>query len=132
MTDLNNYYGNPGSSILCCSHVGVFAAVAQSVKQKKLTSYTPLPFTYNVANTVQLMNDLTDIPYDQSLKLASLDISSMYSNIPTKEVLKIIKILCKKNNVDTKTTQDITRIAQTLLGQNYFQFRDTFTYRMKA
>ena len=70
------------------------------------------------------MNDLTDIPYDQNLKLASLDISNMYSNIPTKEVLKIITILCEKNNVDTKTTQDITRIAQTLLRQNYFRFRD--------
>ena len=49
----------------------------------------------------------------------------MYSDIPTKEVMKIMKILCEKNDVDTKTTQDITRIAQTLVGQNYFRFRDT-------
>jgi sugar (pentulose or hexulose) kinase len=27
-----------------------------------LTTYIPLPFTYNVKNTIQLMNELTDIP----------------------------------------------------------------------
>ena len=91
----------------------------------KLTSYTPLPFAYNVTNTVQLMNDLTDIPYDHSIKFAPLDISSMYSNIPTKDLMTTLRKLWEKNNVDERTTQDITRIAQTLVGQNYFRFRDT-------
>jgi hypothetical protein len=92
---------------------------------EKLTSHTPLPFTYNVTNTVQLMNDLTGIPYGHNIKLASLDISSMYSNILTKDLMTILRDLYEKNNIDEKTTQDITRIAQTLIGQNYFRFRDT-------
>jgi len=44
---------------------------------RKLTLYIPLPFAYNVRNTVQLTNDLIDIPYDHNIKFASFDINSM-------------------------------------------------------
>ena len=67
------------------------------------------------------MNDLIDIPYDHSIKFASLDVSS----IPTKDLMTTLRKLCEKNNVDERTTQDIMWIAQTLVGQNYFRFRDT-------
>jgi hypothetical protein len=50
---------------------------------KKLP-YIPLPYTFSEKNTVQLINDLTDIPYDSNIKFASVDITNMYSNIPTK------------------------------------------------
>jgi len=39
---------------------------------RKLTSYIPLLFAYNVTNTVQLTNDLTDIPYDHKISLLPL------------------------------------------------------------
>jgi len=35
--------------------------LAQSLV-RKLTSYIPLPFTYNIKNTVQLMDDVIEIP----------------------------------------------------------------------
>jgi hypothetical protein len=34
-------------------------------------------------STVQLIDDLADIPYNQKLRLASFDISNMYIHIPT-------------------------------------------------
>jgi hypothetical protein len=89
-----------------------------------LTSYIPLPFTYNVKNTIQLMNELMDIPYDPNIKFASFDISNTYSNIPTKDLITALKKLCSVNNIDNKTTQNI-KITQTLVGQNYFRFQDT-------
>jgi len=92
---------------------------------RKLTSYIPLPFAYNIKNTVQLMNDLIEIPHEQNMKFASFDISSMYLNIPTMELMVILRKLCEVNSVDDKTTQEITRIAQTLVEQNYFQFQDS-------
>jgi len=49
-----------------------------------LSSHTP-PFTYNVKNKVQLMDDLLKIPQGHLMKLASLDISSIYSNIQPEE-----------------------------------------------
>jgi len=36
---------------------------------KKLSIYIPLPYTFNVKNTVQLMNDLREIPFDQNLPM---------------------------------------------------------------
>ena len=92
---------------------------------RKLTSYIPLPFAYNIKNTVQLMDDLIEIPQGQYMKFASFDISSMYSNIPTGELMTILDELCNANDVDGKTTQEILRITQTLINQNYFQFQDT-------
>jgi hypothetical protein len=37
------------------------------------------------------MEDITEIPYNQNLKLASLDIDNMYPNIPTHELCSIKK-----------------------------------------
>ena len=56
----------------------------------KLHTYAPLPYTYNIKNS-QLINDLQEIPYDLNLRLASLDITNMYTNIPTSTLLATIK-----------------------------------------
>jgi len=90
----------------------------------KLTLKIPLPSAYNVTNTVQLTNDVIDIPYDHNIKFASFDINSMYSNIPTTDLMTTLRKLREVNSVVDRTTQDM-RIAQTLLEQNYFRGRDT-------
>jgi len=59
------------------------------------------------------------------MKFASFDISSMYSIIPTEELMTILNEVWNANDVDGKTTQEILRITQTLINQNYFQFQDT-------
>ena len=71
------------------------------------------------------MDDVIEIPQWQYTKFASFNISSMYSNIPTGEVMTILNELCNANDVDAKTTQEILRITKTLVNQNYFQFQDT-------
>jgi hypothetical protein len=91
----------------------------------KLTSYNPLPFAYNVTNMVQLTNDPVDVPYNHNIKFASFDINSMYLNIPNTDLTTTLRKLCEVNNVDDRTTLHIMRIAQTLVEQNYFRFRDT-------
>ena len=91
---------------------------------KVLASHTPLPFTYNVRNTVQLMDDPLKIPQGHTIKFASLDISSMHSNIPTGEVTKLLNDLCIKENVEEKTRNEIAKITQTIINQIYFRFQD--------
>ena len=90
---------------------------------KVLSSHTPFPFTYNVRNTVQLMDDLLGIPQGHRLKFASFDISNMYSNIPTRELTAILKDLCIRNNVDNTNKKEILKSTQTRINQNYFQFQ---------
>jgi hypothetical protein len=69
---------------------------------RKIHTYIPLPYTFNVENTVQLMNDLTELPYDHNIKFASLDINNMYSNVPIKEMITALENLCEVNNLEEK------------------------------
>jgi hypothetical protein len=57
--------------------------LAKKLVVVELLTHTPLPYTFNGRNISQLINDLTDIPYDHNLRLASFDITNMYTNIPT-------------------------------------------------
>jgi len=92
---------------------------------KVLSSHTPIPFTYNVKNTVQLTDDPLEIPQGHRMKFASFDISNMYSNIPTRELTAIHIDSCIMNNVDDTTKKEIMKITLTIISQNYFQFQGT-------
>jgi hypothetical protein len=91
---------------------------------KILQTHIPLPYSFNVKNTVQLIEDLTDIPYSHNLRLTSFDISNMYTNIPTEQLIKIIKIACHNNNTEDNLTRDVIKLPKTIIDKNYFQFLD--------
>ena len=89
---------------------------------QKLHTYIPLPYTFNVRSSTQLINDLQEIPYDQNLRLASLDITSMYTNIPTHELLSIIEEICHNSYIEKDIKTAIIRLSKTIINRNYFQF----------
>jgi hypothetical protein len=95
-----------------------------------LKSYIPLPNVYNVQNPVQLIRDLSDIPFVPGLKLASLDISDMYTNIPTEDVTNIISNLCEAHNLDKTLTKDMSTFTRLIITQNYFWLKGN-TYVQK-
>ena len=78
----------------------------------------------NTTIILVIMDDPLKIPQGHLMKFASLDISSMYSNIPTGEMTKILNDLCVKGNVDDKTRNEIVKITQIIVNQNYFRFQD--------
>jgi hypothetical protein len=92
---------------------------------RKLKTYIPLPHTFNVKNIVHLMKELTDLLYGRNIKFASLDISNMYCNVPIKEMIATLEKICKTNNIEDKTKQDILKIIQVIVEQNNFRFQDT-------
>jgi hypothetical protein len=55
-----------------------------------LLNFAPLPNTYNVKNTSHLIQQLHQTPLTPHSRLASLDISNMYPNIPIKETKQIL------------------------------------------
>jgi len=61
---------------------------------KDLEIYISLLHIFNVKNTIQLMRDLLEIPFDKDLKLVSFDITNMYSNVPVNKLIKIIELMC--------------------------------------
>ena len=93
---------------------------------KDLQKHIHLPNSFDVKNTVQLTHDITDIPYDSNIKLASFDITNMYTNIPTNELANIILNLRNNNYVDPTIRSEILHLCVTILQQNYFKFEDSF------
>jgi transposase-like protein len=90
-----------------------------------LQTHIPLPNTFNVKNSLHLMNDLMEIPYQQDIQLVSFDIENMYSNIPTNELYHIIRSRCFEQRLEKKLTDEILSVTHAILQQNYFQFQDS-------
>jgi len=89
-----------------------------------LKSHIPLPNVHNVQNSVQIMKDLSHIPFFSELKLASLDISNMYTSIPTEDPTNIIDTLCKIHNLEDTLTRENLTMARLIITHNYFSFLD--------
>jgi hypothetical protein len=49
------------------------------------------PYSFNVQNSHSLAQSLSNIETDENKKLCSFDIENMYTNIPTSELVNIIK-----------------------------------------
>jgi hypothetical protein len=91
---------------------------------KKLRILIPLPYIFNIKNSIQLIEDLLDIPFNKCLKFISFDIENTYSNIPITELTKIIKVTCKQNRLNREIKNEIIKICNILTKQNYFQYED--------
>jgi hypothetical protein len=89
---------------------------------KKLQTYIPLPYAFNIKNTIKLMNGLKDIPFGPNLRLASFDISNIYTNTPTDELLTIFESECENNFVEEGLKYDIIKLLKVVMDQNCFQF----------
>jgi hypothetical protein len=90
---------------------------------KIVNKYIPLPNAVNIKNTAQLIADLQDTPYEQHIKLASLDIENMYPNIPTNELVQIIQRKCTEQGLEAGITKEIVKVTRMVIEQNYFEFQ---------
>jgi hypothetical protein len=59
---------SPIRSVVNWNNAPAYKLVKKLVKV--LQTHTPLPYMFKVKNTTQLINDLTDIPYDNNLRRA--------------------------------------------------------------
>jgi hypothetical protein len=86
---------------------------------------SPICETETANRTLQTASHFAEIPYNNRLKLASFDITNMYTNILTNELLDIIDKLCQNNYVDESIKQNLIMLTRTVIDQNYFQFLET-------
>lgn len=94
-------------------------------KKIQTYEYIPLRYTFNVKNSIQLINDVLEIPYDQKVCFPSFDITNMYYNVPTDELLKIINFMCDKHDISGKLKHELVKICHIIIKQNYFQLQNT-------
>jgi hypothetical protein len=90
-----------------------------------LKQYIHLPSPFNIKNTPHLINDLQNININKDIRLCSFDISNMYTNIPTNDMINIVRAALKHHNIRQKISDEIINITNTILSHNYFQFSNT-------
>jgi hypothetical protein len=77
---------------------------------------------YNIHNSNQLANDITNLKITNECRMVTFDIKDLYVNMPIKERINIVKEMLHINN-DTQTSHQIISLLEIILEQNYFQFQ---------
>jgi S-ribosylhomocysteine lyase LuxS involved in autoinducer biosynthesis len=90
----------------------------------RINQLTPLPYSFNIKNTKDLIQNLKGIPILPHFTFASLDISNMYSNIPVAEAKKILSDIMKHNLLDAQTQRELLNWYYVITRQNYFISND--------
>jgi hypothetical protein len=80
----------------------------------------PLPYTFNVQNTSHLIQQLHQTPLTPHSRLAFLDISNMYANIPVKETKQIFNDIMTHNQTPLDAKTEILTWYDIVTSQNYF------------
>jgi hypothetical protein len=90
----------------------------------KIRQFASLPYTFNVKNSTELIQELKQTPITPSSRFASLDITNMYSNIPIKETKQFLKNMLASNMIDHNISSEILNCYEVITTQNYFAYRD--------
>jgi len=60
---------------------------------------------------------------DNNIRLASLDVKNMYTNIPTNKLKEIINLALNNNYTDSCVKWQVTEISCVILNEIYFQYK---------
>ena len=92
---------------------------------QKIIQLAPLPNTYNIENTRNLIDKLNHTPLLHHYRFASLDITNLYTNIPIKDTRDILNNTLEQNSTDPKQKQELMKWFDTIISQNYFTHNGT-------
>lgn len=90
---------------------------------KKIKDTYTFQNSYNVKNSFELAKYLSTISIPDDAKLASFDIINLYTNIPVKETLLIIKKnLLTYNKLSVGEITELMELLELSLSYNFFEF----------
>ena len=92
----------------------------KKILNKKLIESLIIENKYNIKNTGQLIRELQKLQINPNVKIISLDIENMYTNIPIQETLNIIKSQMESLLIENDIIQQTINLLNTALKQNYF------------
>jgi len=87
---------------------------------QKINQFTPLPYSFNIKNTTELIHELQRTPISSTSTFASLDITNMYSNIPITETKQILEDIISHNLTDPQMKYELLNWYDVITKQNYF------------
>ena len=88
-----------------------------------LNNHLHLDNQYNITNSNTLAKDLTQLKISNKHRLLTLDIKDLYVNIPIKETIHITENQLTMHN-DKHIANQIIKLLETILAQNYFTFQN--------
>jgi hypothetical protein len=88
----------------------------------------PLPHSFNIKNTQDLLRNLKDTPVLPHYKLASLDVTNLYSNIPVLETKTILADILTQNIIDPKAQQELLKWFDVITKENYFAHKEQIVF----
>ena len=86
----------------------------------EIRQLAPLPNTYNINNTTDLISKLKDTPPLTHYALASLDITKFYTNVPVKETRNIICSKVDEIQLNPQTKHELMGWYDVITQPNYF------------
>ena len=93
---------------------------------KKLNQWISLPYTYATKNSKEVAQELSNIQINDQHKITTLEVQSLYVNIPTQNIINITKFWLSKNNNQTIVILQTLILSKVILIQNYFQYNDKY------
>lgn len=80
--------------------------------------------TYTIKNNIDLVSKIKNLKIHNNETLISLDIKNLYTNIPIKETIDIIKHILSINGDSENVIKQISKLLENILKQNYFKFNN--------
>ena len=93
---------------------------------KKLKNMEILPNTYNIKNSLEIAQDITKLRPNKHMKLITLDIKDLYTNLPTPGIINATKFWLHSKSHNIEEHKQIITLLKTIMEQNYFQRNDNF------
>jgi hypothetical protein len=89
---------------------------------QRIGQLAPLPYTYNIENSKDLIQELKDAPILPHFAFASLDITILYPSIPVTETKEVLSDLLEHKPIDPQTQHELLNWYEVITKQNYFTF----------
>ena len=85
-----------------------------------------LPNTYNIMNTIEIAEELTNLHINKNHKLITLDSKDLYTNLPKQGKNWAAKHWLQQTNISQEERIQIILLINTIMEQNYFQYNNQF------
>jgi hypothetical protein len=88
----------------------------------KLTHMLALPHIFTAKNSLELALELTQLPITEIHNSVTFDITDLYVNLPTTDLITTKKFWLQRANIPAIIIQQRMSLVTIVLHQNYFQF----------
>ena len=94
---------------------------------KTKSSFKP---QYSLKNSLDLIKKIENVNIPQNSKLISLDVDSLFTNVPFEECLNILGNHLERQRLHPGEIYDLINLTRICMQQNYFRFNDQY-FRQK-